>query len=256
MSGGLESPSRRHAADPSNAHLPEVVPVALIKSPSRALQRQMDLSTAVAQERLLATHVRHVLAMVDLVADRLPFDDALDIYVRVLRLSAEQARNIGSRALAELGRRERSGGAPVEPGASTALAESSDREDEAAVAETDGRSDLLFARLRKRVQGRVQEELRHRINLAAARTEDDLLLTHVENALLFVKALDGELNEADAIEHYLETLMLPEGAADVIYHRALRQIADRVLPPLPTVGYPGAEDDARAAGALREASGE
>src|SRR5690606_34035247 len=80
-----------------------------MKSSSRVLQRQVDLSTAVCQERLLMTHVRHVLALVDLVADELPFDDALDIYVRVLRLTPEQARNVGSRALAELGRRERAG---------------------------------------------------------------------------------------------------------------------------------------------------
>lgn len=79
--------------------------MALIKSMSRTLQRQVDLTTAVCQERLLAMHVRHVLALVDLVSDRMPFDDALDIYVRILRLTPEQARNIGSRALAELGRR-------------------------------------------------------------------------------------------------------------------------------------------------------
>ena len=28
-------------------------------------------------------------------------------------------------------------------------------------------------------------------------------------------------------------MLLPEGTADVIYHRALREIADEVLPPLP-----------------------
>lgn len=207
--------------------------MALMKSSSRALQRQVDLTTAVAQERLLATHVRHVLAMVDLVADRLPFDDALDIYVRVLRLSPEQARNVGSRALAELGKRERSGGRAVPRDASVTDLDKEDREEEPPAHATQGRSDALFSRLRKRVQGRVQEDLRYRINLAAARTEDDLLQTHVENALLFVKALDNQLSEPDAIELYLETLMLPEGAADVIYHRGLREIADQVLPPLP-----------------------
>lgn len=220
--------------------------MALTKSSSRALQRQVDLTTAVAQERLLATHVRHVLSMVDLVADRLPFDDALDIYVRVLRLSAEQARNIGSRALAELGKRERSGGTPVVRDTAAGAHEKDDREDEPPPQDVHGRSDALFSRLRKRVQGRVQEDLRYRINLAAARTEDDLLQTHVENALLFVRALDSELSEADAIELYLETLMLPEGAADVIYHRALRQIADEVLPPLPAIsGQVSAEESAR-----------
>ena len=35
------------------------------------------------------------------------------------------------------------------------------------------------------------------------------------------------------MEIYLETMMLPEGVADVIYNRALRMVADRVLPPVP-----------------------
>ena len=226
--------------------------MALMKSSSRALQRQVDLTTAVAQERLLATHVRHVLAMVDLVADRLPFDDALDIYVRVLRLSPEQARNVGSRALAELGKRERAGARPVARDAIPP--EGDERDEEPPAPNAQGRSDALFSRLRKRVQGRVQEDLRYRINLAAARTEDDLLQTHVENALLFVKALDGELSETDAIELYLETLMLPEGAGDVIYHRGLRQIADQVLPPLPAATAATPDEAARRLELSKEAA--
>jgi hypothetical protein len=208
-----------------------VVEVALMKGTSRALQRQVDLTTAVCQERLLATHVRHVLALVDLVADRVPFDDALDIYVRVLRLTPEQARNVGSRALAELGRRERSGAAPARR--SDPLPPEEREEEAPTTGDSQARSDALFARLRRRVRGRVEEDLRHRINLAAARTEDDLLGTHVENALLFVRGFQKELNETEAVELYLETMMLPEGTADVIYHRALREIADAVLPPLP-----------------------
>lgn len=202
--------------------------MALMKSSSRSLQRQVDLNTAVCQERLLATHVRHVLALVDLVADRLPFDDALDIYVRILGLTPEQARNIGSRALAEIGRRGGTRTPPVAP----APAPEPEPEEESGTGPR-GRSDALFSRLRRRVRGRVQDELRERINLAAARTEDALLETHVDNALVFRKALAEELSAPEAIELYLETMMLPEGVADVIYNRSLRVIADQVLPPVP-----------------------
>ena len=201
--------------------------MALLKS-SRSLQRQVDLTTAVCQERLLATHVRHVLALVDLVSDRLPFDDALDIYVRILGLTPEQARNIGSRALAELGRRGGARHAPATP----APAPEPEPEEEPHGAATTGRSDALFSRLRRRVRGRVQDELRERINLAAARTEDSLLETHVENALVFKKALAEELSTPEAVEMYLETMMLPEGVSDVIYNRSLRIVADQVLPPV------------------------
>jgi hypothetical protein len=207
--------------------------VALMKSSSRVLQRQVDLTTAVCQERLLATHVRHVLAFVDLVSDRLPFDDALDIYVRILRLSPEQARNIGSRVLAELGRRDGVSKtvALLEDSAQGAEAEREEEPGERQQGEA--RSDALFGRLRRRVRGRVQEELRNRINLSAARTEDALLETHVDNSLIFVRALAKQANEPEAVELYLETMMLPEGVADVIYNRALGRIADRVLPRVP-----------------------
>src|SRR3954464_11537321 len=85
-------------------HLEDLT-VGLTRNTSRAMQRQIDLATAMAQEKLLDTHVRHVLALVELTAGQLPFDTALDIYARVLRLNPEQARNVGSRAFAELGRR-------------------------------------------------------------------------------------------------------------------------------------------------------
>jgi hypothetical protein len=216
----------------SSSHAPrkpaEEAQVALIKSSSRTLQRQVDLTTAVCQERLLTTHVKHVLALVDLVADRMPFDDALDIYVRILRLTPELARNVGSRALAELGRR---GGDVVAEEAQRAM-RVPEVEPEEEVRPGGARPDALFARLRRRVRGRVQDELRERINLAAARTEDGILETHVHNSLSFARALSAELAASESIEMYLETMMLPEGFADVVYNRALSIIAEQVLPPI------------------------
>jgi hypothetical protein len=212
------------------------------KTNSRAVQRQIDLTTAVCQEKLLATHVRHALGMVDLVSDSLPFDDALDIYVRILRLNAEQARNVGSRALAELGRR--SGLPAVELELAPVAApedETADKDAEHAGEETrgEGRADAVFSRLRRRLQGRVHADLRQRINLAAARTEDELFLTHVENALLFVRALHEEMLPANAVDLYLDTMVLPEGLGDVVYNRALRRFADDLLPPIPQIGGAG-----------------
>ena len=197
---------------------------------SRSLQRQVELTTAICQERLMAVHVRHLLAFVDLVADRLPFDQAIEIYTRVLELPPEQARNLASRVLAELGQRlgvvERP--LPAEPGPSE---EGEDDGEEPA-----GRPGALLAKLGRRLRGRRQEDLRYRINLAAARTEDALFDTHVDNALLFVRALGDEMPPPEAIDLYVETMMLPEGYADVVYHRALRIVADQVLPPLPLEG--------------------
>lgn len=204
--------------------------MALTRNQSRSLQRQIDLTTAVCQERLLATHVRHVVALVDLVADQLPFDAALDIYARVLKLSAEQARNVGSRALAAIGRRN---GLPEVDEAEVALLEDEPEDRETGREHPgSGRFDEMFSRVRRRIRGRVQDDLRQRINLAAARAEDDLFYTHVDNTLIFARALADEIPLHESADLYLEIMGVPDGVSDVIFNRALRTVADEILPPV------------------------
>lgn len=214
--------------------------MALNRNTTRALQRQIDLTTAVCQERLLATHVRHVLALVDLVSPDVQFDSALDIYARILRLSPEQARNVGSRALASLGHRgvHDTGEEPV---VELMEDDAADREDARAAASgaEGGRFDAIFGRVRRRIRGRVHDKLRDRINLATARAEDSLFNTHVENALIFARALADEVPLHESVDLYLEIMAVPEGYSDVVFNRALRTVADDTLPPLAPARAPG-----------------
>src|SRR5687767_9816236 len=73
------------------------------KDVSEPMRRRVELAIAVAQERLLATHVDHALNLIQLVGDQVPFENALAIYTRLLRLSDDEARVITTRALAILG---------------------------------------------------------------------------------------------------------------------------------------------------------
>ena len=220
--------------------------MALTRNPSKGLQRQIDLTTAVCQERLLATHVRHVIALVDLVHDQLPFDTALDIYARIVKLTPEQARNVGSRALAALGRRN---GLPEveDPEVRLLEDEAEDREPLPPRSEHDrsGRFDEVFSRVRRRIRGRVQDDLRNRINLAAARAEDSIFLTHVDNALIFARALADEMQIHEAVDLYVDTMSIPDGVSDVVFNRALRTVADDVLPPIDLSRAPKRGDDGR-----------
>jgi hypothetical protein len=209
------------------------------------MQRQVDLTTAVCQERLLSTHVRHVLALVDLVADELPFDSALDIYARILRLTPEQARNVGSRALAAIGRR--TGLTEAEELNLDLSDDESDLDEQTDRGSDEGRFDAVFSRVRRRIRGRVKDDLRQRINLAAARAEDALFETHVQNALVFGKALAEEVPLHEAVDLYLDAMAIPEGVSDVIFNRALRIVADDVLPPLDASRVPRREVDGRSA---------
>jgi hypothetical protein len=207
------------------------------------MQRQVDLTTAVCQERLLSTHVRHVLALVDLVHEELPFDSALDIYARILRLTPEQARNVGSRALAAIGRRT---GLTQSDDVNLDLEEDDEDELEHRPGEEGGRFDAVFSRVRRRIKGRVHDDLRQRINLAAARAEDSLFETHVNNALVFGKALAEEVPLHEAVDLYLDVMTIPEGVSDVIFNRALRIVADDVLPALEPARVPRRDSDGRA----------
>jgi hypothetical protein len=218
--------------------------VALTRKISRTMQRQVDLTTAVCQERLLSTHVRHVLALVDLVTDELPFDSAVDIYARILRLTPEQARNVGSRALAAIGRRT---GLTESDDLNLDLGDDEDLDEPADHGSDEGRFGAVFSRVRHRIRGRVKDDLRQRINLAAARAEDALFETHVQNALVFGKALAEEVPLHEAVDLYLDVMSIPEGVSDVIFNRALRIVADDVLPPLDAARVPRREVDGRTA---------
>src|SRR5688572_16111705 len=164
------------------------------KELSESVRRRVELAIAVAQERLLATHVDHALGLIQLVGERVPFENALAMYTRLLRLSDDEARVITTRALAILGERA----------ASTASWPELITEAEMKEATEEGGRRNLMKTVRQRLRGRVHEDLRKLVELAAARTEVALLNTHVENALNFVELLESETSLNDAVELYLE----------------------------------------------------
>lgn len=202
---------------------------------SEPTRKRLELAVAVAQERLLGTHVDHALDMIDLVDGEVGFDDALDIYTRLLRLPEDEARNIGTRALAILGQE----------------AESTNNWPER-LAEEDGRDEgderSFFGQIRQRLKGRVHDDLRRKIEFAAARTEVALLETHVANALNFITVVEtqDDLKEKEIIEIYLDALDVRESIAEVAHYLALTRIADGLrergeLPPA-TRGRPVSKD--------------
>jgi len=218
------------------------------KTLSAAVRRRLELAIAVAEERLLATHVEHALGLIEMVGDEVPLETALEIYNRLLHLSGEEARIITTRALAHIG--EHAVEAEVWP---RLMARSSKSADAVAAAPASGRDGgkaakegtadvqpappvagkgrALFSNLRQRIRGRVNDDLRQRIELAAARTEVALLRRHTDNALAFVDVLEEELSLPEAVQIYIQALDLRESIAEVVYYLTLAQIADRRLPP-------------------------
>lgn len=189
------------------------------KDLSDPMRRRVELAVAVAQERLLATHVEHVLRLIRLVGDQVPFESALNIYTRLLRLSDDETRSITTRALAIIG--EKATETEAWPELVT----------QAEVDQAEERGSRSFVnQIRQRLRGRVNDDLRRWVELAAARTEVAVLGTHVENALGFVELLEKEVPFTEAVELYLEALDVRDAVAEVAYYMALAKLADEHLP--------------------------
>lgn len=193
------------------------------KGLSEAARKRVELAVAVAQEKLLGTHVDHSLDLIALVNEQVSFTDALEIYSRLLRLDEDEAQNIGTRSLAILG--EKAGQDAAWPEKRPEPAPEPERDDGA----RENRWSL-FGGLRNRLRGRVNEELRRKIELIAARTEVALIRTHVENAIHFTTILKEELEEKEAVELYLDALDVRESIAEVTYYLTLSRLADDILP--------------------------
>lgn len=187
-----------------------------------AMRRRVELAVAVAQERLLAAHVDYVLRLIRLVGEQVPFESALNIYTRLLRLSEDESRSITTRALAIIG--ERANETEAWPELVT----------QAEVDQAQEKGSRSFVRqIRQRLRGRVNDDLRRWVELAAARTEVAVLGTHVENALAFVELLEKDLPFTEAVELYLEALDVRDSIAEVAYYMALARLADQHLPDRP-----------------------
>ena len=183
---------------------------------SDAAQKRADIAIAMAEERLLETHVEHALKLIELTGNHIEFDEALDIYTRLLRLSADDARSITTQALARLGERG-------EPASWTTEKKPAEK------ATGDDRRSILTS-FRSRLRGRVNDELRTWVEYQAARTEVALLETHVQNALHFVDILKSEVSANEAVEVYLDALEVRDSIAEVVYYISLARVAEDHLP--------------------------
>ncbi len=69
-----------------------------------AAERRMRLAQARAEEALVRTHVENALTFVDALAEELPFDRAIDTYIREMSVPEPLASVVVTRVLVVLGR--------------------------------------------------------------------------------------------------------------------------------------------------------
>ena len=91
-----------------------------------AAERRLRLAQARAEESIVRAHVDNALMFMDTLAEDLPFDRAIDTYIRVMGIPEPLASTVATRALVVLGqdlvpfrRRQRADGTPDDGDAET-----------------------------------------------------------------------------------------------------------------------------------------
>ena len=175
-----------------------------------------------AWETLVDAHARHALQFVELFADRMPFAESVARYLRELAVADSMAVAIRTRVLVAL---EDAGPLPDAPSLVSGLGD--DDLDEA-----DGwrrfRPDVLVRGVVER--SRRNDEVERWVQLAIARAEEGLILTHIDNALTFAALLDPHMPLDRAVQEYIGTMNLMGGRAQAVFQRTMARLADVHLP--------------------------
>jgi hypothetical protein len=188
-----------------------------------ALQQDIEIALAVTRVRLLDVHAVHALELIEHARGQLPAMRALDIYLRLHQLEGHTATVLHTRVVATLGNRAGAGAVPAVVRSETAGTETS---------EWDSPRSWL-TRLRRRLRGRTNRELRRWVELHTGRTEVELLRVHVDGALRVVDVLNPADSFAEAIDLYTRIMGVPSSLSRAIYFLTLQRLSDRGHPGRP-----------------------
>jgi hypothetical protein len=191
-----------------------------------SMRRKLEVASAMAWEALVDTHVEQATHFVALLSGYLPLEEALPRYLREADLGETMATAIRTRVLMRF--EEQEGGeshtAPPYPARPAARP---------AAASEDGWA--LLRQSQRVVEGvrlrqRRNEEMDRIILLALARAEENLIRTHVENAIGFVALLQEQLSLDRSVQQYLGAVGLAGGRAQAVFQRTMAKLADVHLP--------------------------
>jgi hypothetical protein len=202
--------------------------------------RKLQVAAAVAREAVVQLHVAHALDLIRHAAGRVPDLRMLGIYIRLLDLSGPGEEVVTNRVLASL-----DGARPVADPRSVVFRDmQAEHAADTADADVVDADRSLLRTLRRRLRGRVHDELRRTVELRTGVAKVALLDTHVTHACGFVRLLAESHTIADACAVYAEMVSVPPSLAGVLYIMVLDRIAADEAP----AAWPAAPKDAREPG--------
>jgi hypothetical protein len=178
-----------------------------------------------AWEALVEAHTRQAQEFVALFEDTMPLEESLNRYVGDMDLSATMVAAVRTRVLVA-----------VEDGqikrAASSLLLRRDAEAIEEGAEDDGwrrfRPDVMMRGVIERQK--KNEEVERLVELAIARAEEEIIKTHVDNAITFAALLDEYGALSRGVEHYIAVMDIVGGRGQAVLQRTMARLAEVHLP--------------------------
>jgi hypothetical protein len=202
-----------------------------------AMRRKLEVTSAMAWESLVETHIEQAAQFVGLLSEYWSLDDALLRYLRELDLDETMATAIRTGVLMESDGRAKAGesasgdgGAPTRFGRGAVSDDADDGDD--------GAGWGLLRQPQRVVRGvmnrsRRNDEIDRIVQLSLARAEERVIGTHVQNAISFVALLEDRFPLDRAVQQYLGAVGLAGGRAQTVFQRTMARLADVHLPRQP-----------------------
>ena len=195
------------------------------RSLPESVRRRVEVATAMAWEALIDTHTQQALDFVNLLEGRLTLEEALTRYLREMDVTEAIASAVRTRVLIEL----------EQPDHSKPHLQVHEAEEPAPEEDDEGwrrfRPDVMVRGVRERQ--RRNEETDRWIELSIARSEEAIILTHIDNAITFVALLDEHLIMSRAVQQYLAAVALTGGRSQSVFQRTMARLAEVHLPRRP-----------------------
>lgn len=186
------------------------------------MRHRLDVATAMAWEALIEAHVIQALEFITLFEDRLSLEDALNKYIREMDLAETMAAAVRTRVLVTLEE-------DVQEDSDTPVPIRGDGDEDAAGESWRRfRPDVVMRGVFERQ--RRNEEIDRLVELAIARSEEEIIKTHVDNAITFAALLEDSGSLSRGVSQYISSLNLVGGRAQAVLQRTMARLADVHLP--------------------------
>ncbi len=191
------------------------------------VRHRVEVAAAMAWEALVEAHSTQAREFVALFEDLMPLDESLLRYLRDMDLNETMVAAVRTRVLVGIedaqARRTPDESLSIRPPEADLAADAADDDRWRRF-----RPDVMMRGVLERQK--KNEEVDRLIELAIARAEEEIIKTHVDNAITFAALLDEFGPLSRGVEHYIAAMNIVGGRGQAVLQRTMARLADVHLP--------------------------